>query len=151
MSFNPHYKATPDTLSEGQRSTGTVDSTGALRVNAIAVSSAQILTTTATILSGASLSSAIDLSAGRLSRIAIPASWTTANLTFQTSADNSTFNDLYDSYGTEYTVTVGGASRAIVIPLADFIGVRYLKIRSGTTGTPVNQGADRILTLVLVP
>lgn len=117
----------------------------------VSASSATIATTTATIANGASLSGAIDLSAGRLARIAIPASWTTANLTFQTSADNVTFNDLYDSYGTEYTATVGGASRAIIIPLADFIGVRYLKIRSGTTGTPVNQGADRTLTLVLVP
>ena len=117
----------------------------------IGVSSAQITTTTATILSGASLTAAIDLSAGRLARIALPAAWTTANLTFQTSPDNSTFYDLYDAFGSEYTVTVGGASRSIVISLADFISVRYLKIRSGTTSVPVNQGADRILTLVLVP
>lgn len=33
MSFNPQYKATPTTLAEGQFATGTIDSTGALRVN----------------------------------------------------------------------------------------------------------------------
>lgn len=32
MSFNPQYKATPTTLIEGQHTTGSVDSTGALRV-----------------------------------------------------------------------------------------------------------------------
>lgn len=34
MSFNPHYKASPDTVGEGQRSTGTVTSDGRLRVEA---------------------------------------------------------------------------------------------------------------------
>lgn len=33
MSFNPQYKATPDTLSEGQRTTGVVDSQGRLLVS----------------------------------------------------------------------------------------------------------------------
>lgn len=104
-----------------------------------------------TIANGASLSGAIDCSEGRPARIVIPSAWTTANLTFQTSYDGTTYNDLYDAFGTEYTVTVGGASRGIILPLADFIGVRYLKVRSGTTGTPVTQGADRTLKLVLVP
>ena len=33
MSFNPQYKATPDTLLEGQRTTGVVDSSGRLLVS----------------------------------------------------------------------------------------------------------------------
>lgn len=33
MSFNPQYRASPTTLGEGQRTTGTVDDTGALRVS----------------------------------------------------------------------------------------------------------------------
>lgn len=118
--------------------------------NPVPVGNGQVSTTTATISSGNSLSSGIDLGTARLARIVMPASWTAANLTFQTSPDNSTWSDLYDSYGTEYTVTAA-ASRAIIIPLVDFIGVRYIKVRSGTAGAAVAQGADRTLTLVLVP
>lgn len=105
----------------------------------------------AVITNSASLSSALDLGTNRLAQIVIPSSWTTANLTFQTSADGTTYNDLYNAGGTEISVTVGGASRAIVLAPADFISVRYLKVRSGTSGTPVNQGGQRVLTLVLVP
>lgn len=111
----------------------------------------QVSTTSATIdQSSNQITSAIDLGTSRLARIAMPAAWTTASLTFQASYDCSTYNDLYDATGTEYTVTAA-ASRAIIIPYADFIGVRCLKIRSGTTGSPVTQGSSRTLNLVLVP
>lgn len=106
---------------------------------------------TATILSGAALSDVLLLGPLRPCRIIMPAAWTAANLTVQTSYDNGvTFNDLYDASGTEYTITAA-ASRAILLPIADFLGVNALKLRSGTTGTPVNQGADRALLLFLVP
>jgi len=111
----------------------------------------QVELRSATIANSASLSAALDLGTNRLAQIVIPSSWTTADLTFQTSADGAVYNDFYDAQGSEYTVTVGGASRSIGVSLADFIGVRYLKVRSGTTGTPVNQGGQRVLTLVLVP
>jgi hypothetical protein len=107
-----------------------------------------------TISNGTSLSAAVDLetTAGigaRLARIDMPAAWTAANLTFQASTDGVTYNNLFDSSGGEYTVTAA-ANAAIIVPLADFIGIRFLKIRSGTSGTPVNQAADRTLQLVLV-
>ena len=101
-----------------------------------------------TISAGQAITAEIDTGGKRLARIAIPASWTTANITFQVAPiSGGTFTDLYDSGGTEYNVTVGGASRTIIIPLADMIGLRFIKIRSGTTGTPVNQAADRILAI----
>lgn len=100
-----------------------------------------------TIAAGTALTPEIDMGGKRLARITTPAAWTTANLTFQVAPiSGGTFNDLYDSGGTEYTVTAA-ASRTIIIPLADFIGLRFIKIRSGTTGTPVAQAADRILTI----
>lgn len=111
----------------------------------------QLVTTTATIENGASLSDAIDCSLGRLAHIEMPASWTTANLTLQASdALDGTYNNLYDSFGTEYAI-IAAASRSIIVPLADFLGVRYLKVRSGTAGTPVNQGAEREIVLTLAP
>lgn len=99
---------------------------------------------------GQSLSSPIDLQGKRLSHIMIPSAWTTGNITFQVSTDGKTYGDYYDASGTEYTATVGGASRTILLPFADFIGVQFVKLRSGTTGTPVNQAAERIIGLGLV-
>lgn len=109
-----------------------------------------LYTTTATIASGASLSGAATCSTGRLARIDMPAAWTAASLTFQVSNDGVTYNNLYDASGNEYTVTTA-ASRGVVVPLVDFLGASFLKIRSGTSGSPVTQGADRVLTLQLVP
>lgn len=102
---------------------------------------------TVTIANGASLSGAVDLGTSRLARIVMPASWTTANLTFQTSYDGTTYSNLYDSVGNEYTVTAA-ASRSILVDLKDFIAVRYLKVRSGTSGSAVNQAAARDIVLV---
>lgn len=105
---------------------------------------------TGTISNGTSLSAAINFGTARLARIVMPAAWTAASLTFQTSYDCTNYADLYDATGTEYTVSAS-TSREILVPYADFIGVTCMKIRSGTSGTPVSQGADRTLNLVLVP
>lgn len=96
-----------------------------------------------------SLSTAIDLADQRAARIAVPADWTAANLTFQVSVDGVTYYNLYDKDGTEYTV-VAAASRSMILPLADWLGVRYVKVRSGTSAAPVVQLAARILMIQTV-
>jgi hypothetical protein len=111
---------------------------------------ADLATRTATIASGQSLSAAIDLGTYQLARIAFPAAWTAADLTFQVSADGTTYNNLYTAAGTEYTVEAD-ASRDVILTRQDFEAIRYLKIRSGTSGAAVNQAAERTLTLTLVP
>jgi len=103
-----------------------------------------------TISNGTSLSSAIDFGASTLFGIQIPSSWTTANLTFQASADGVTYGNLYDSTGTEVTVTAAASEFIVFASPAPWLGIRYLKIRSGTSGTPVNQAADRALLAVAV-
>jgi hypothetical protein len=101
-----------------------------------------------TIANGASLSGVAGLGRGvSLVGIVMPAAWTTAGLSFQASADSTNFADLYDS-GSEYTVAAG-ASRYIQIPADKTDSIMALKVRSGTTGTPVNQGADRVITLIV--
>ena len=102
----------------------------------------------AIIYSGTALTGSIDTKDQPVMAIRIPASWTTANLTFQGSQDATNFFDVYNIYGDEYTVVVGGASRYIVLSPLEFQWARYIKIRSGTTGTPVNQGADRSLLII---
>lgn len=102
----------------------------------------------AVIASGSSLSPEINLSGSRLFAINMPASWTTANLTFQGSDKaGGTYNDIYDEDGNEVSVTVA-ASQFIILEPAKFLGLRNLKIRSGTSSSAVNQGADRTITLV---
>lgn len=107
-----------------------------------------ILTATVTIASGQALSGAIDLLGYNLVGVQMPAAWTAANLTFQGSIDGTNFYDLYDG-SAEINLSAAAASRYLALTPSQFAGVRYLKVRSGTTGTPVNQAADRSLTLIV--
>lgn len=102
----------------------------------------------ATISNGTSLSAAVNLHNQRVFAINMPAAWDAANLTFQGSQDGNTFQDLYDDTGAQVTVTAA-ASHYIVLsnPLL-FLGLQKLKVRSGTSGSPVNQTADRIIQLI---
>lgn len=104
------------------------------------------------ISSGQSITPEIDLfdttgELGRLEIIQMPSSWTTADLTFQIGdGSGGVFNNQYDDEGTEATI-VAAASRAIDINSDITKGMRFIKIRSGTSGSPVNQAADRTLKL----
>ena len=84
----------------------------------------------------------------RVAGIQMPASWTAADLTFQASLDGTTYQDIYDKDGTEYTVTAD-AGIYIILPIADFAGIPYMKVRSGTSGTAVQQEAARTIQLAL--
>lgn len=103
--------------------------------------------------SGASLSGEIDIRGCKLFIIYMPSAWTTANLTFKVAekslSEGGTFQDLYDDTGSEVTV-VAAASRAISVDLniTNLAAASFIQIRSGTTGTPVNQAADRIITII---
>ena len=113
---------------------------------------------TATIANGAALSSQINLTAQRLTGITMPAAWTAAGLTFQYSHDGSTWKELQTFDGTTLaTVAVDSTSAAAATGwtwIGDyalvFAAVRMLRIRSGTSGSPVNQGALRTFTLPVV-
>lgn len=108
----------------------------------------QLVTRTATIANGASLSGAVEIDGATLVGVVMPAAWTTANLTLQMSADDSNFANVYDELGSEKTITAA-ASRYILLNPSDYLGSNSLKIRSGTSGTPVNQGGDRTITIIL--
>lgn len=112
------------------------------------------------ISNGQSLSPEINLSERDPVAIIIPA-WTAANLTFQSAgpafdgARASTlgvepFQDVFDSAGVELSITVTANKYVALTEAAQFLlrGLARTKVRSGTTGTPVAQGADRILTFV---
>ena len=108
-----------------------------------------IFTETCTILNGASMSDILDLRGVSAVRFIMPAAWTAAALTFQVSVDGTNFFDLYDNLGIEKNIPVV-ASRAINLDVSELAFIDYLKIRSGTSGTPVNQGADRVISVIVV-
>lgn len=90
-----------------------------------------------------------DVGAGAyVTGILMPAAWTAASLTFQVSIDSANFFDLYDNYGAELVIPAA-ASRVITVPATLFLGFRYIKVRSGPTASPINQGADRTITLIV--
>ena len=106
---------------------------------------------TATIANGAALSDAVYLHGEVLVGIRMPAVWDAANLTFQVSMDDVTYLNAYSQAGAEHVVTVAGASLHIWVDPTDFAGYRWIMVRSGTAGTPVNQDtgeAARLITLV---
>lgn len=107
-----------------------------------------ITQTQITIASGTALSAAVPIGDKVPVGIAMPSGWDAASLTFQVSADGgTTWNELYDSSGNAVSFTVA-ASRYIYMDPTVWIGINMIKIRSGTSGSPVNQTADRVLTLV---
>lgn len=111
-----------------------------------------------TIASGASITTVVDGSGVPLNdmygtnlvALIMPAIWTAASVTFQVSIDNTNFYNLYNPDGTEYVV-VAVSGHCVTLDPEDFAAFRFLKIRSGTSGSPVNQGQDSILTLITRP
>jgi hypothetical protein len=107
------------------------------------------LTTTIdfTIASGEALSAARHINNRIPCGIFMPAGWTAAGITLQTSLDNSTFYNVRDFDGAELALTVA-AGLYVPFDTAMLLGIGpYLKVRSGTAGTPVNQGAERVVSL----
>lgn len=96
---------------------------------------------TASIASGGTTSQPIGLQGNRLLAIQTPAALTGTALTFLASFDDETYAPLYNSSGA-VSVTVA-ASRYIAVEPADFAGVEYLKVVSGSA-----EGAARSITLV---
>ncbi len=106
----------------------------------------------ATIANGASLSDGICLEGSVLVGIRMCATWDAANLTFQMSMNDEDYLNAYDSAGNEEVYTVSAASTYISIDPSETAGWRWIKVRSGTSGTPVAQatGEDpRLIELIV--
>ena len=106
---------------------------------------------TVTILSGASLSNALNLDSRNMFGILMPTGWDAAAITFRGSYDGTNFYDLYDDTGTEINFVVAASRYVLVSFPAKFFGLKKLIVRSGTTGAAVNQTANRAIGLILIP
>ena len=101
-----------------------------------------------TIAAGQSLSPEIDLGQWTLVGIWMPAGWTAAGLSFQTSLDGgATWLEHTTSAGTATLFNVAAGQYVAVDP-ALFRGVNALKLRSGTLGTPVAQVSNATINLI---
>ncbi len=102
----------------------------------------------ATILSGQSQSNTIQVREGvRIAGFVMPAAWTAAAITVLASLDGTNFLPVHNGAGTEISYTVG-ANRIVDLTGARLHTLRYFRLRSGNTATPVNQGADRTITVL---
>lgn len=114
-----------------------------------------------TILSGASQPAAgVRTGDKRLLGLIAPAAWTAATISLQvalnksTSTDNTdrtpvpdTYLEAFDSTGVAYALPCAAGNYYQYDP-TKMPQLPWLKIRSGTSGAAVAQGADRVLTLV---
>ena len=110
---------------------------------------------TATIPSGTSTSTAIDMTSPSLygytpAMVVVPAAWTSAVLSIEVSFDGTTWSDLHQwtagAYTTNAALVAGDATSMINLPLK---GVPYWRIVSGSHTVPVNQAATRTLQILL--
>lgn len=103
-----------------------------------------------TIANGTALTPQVNIGPELLCGIVMPAAWTAAGLSLQASPDGgTTFYEVANAAGL-LALTVAAGQWLVLDPTL-YRGLFALKVRSGTAGSPVNQGADRILTLVTRP
>jgi hypothetical protein len=96
-----------------------------------------------TIANNAQVSSAVDLGGYVLSGLILPATFTSTAITFQMGNETQgTYFDIYDSTNTQLSMTVT-QGRSYLFQPSDFVGVRYLKIKSGSA-----EGGARTVTLI---
>ena len=102
---------------------------------------------TATITSGASLSDAVYCGDGVPEALVLPVI-DAAAITFQGSADGVTYVDVYDVGASE--VSIASSSGSIGVPAPEEVkGYAYIKVRTGTSATPVAQTAQREIQVII--
>ena len=102
-----------------------------------------------TILSGGSVADAFTSQGHALVGIVMPSGWDAANLGYEASADNVTWNTVYDGGG-NFQQTVAEASAFIAIPLAQAVFAPFMRVKSvDSSNVAVNQSANRTLILML--
>ena len=101
----------------------------------------------ATILINTSLSDAVELRGADVIRITIPDAWDAADITFQVDDGDGTFRDLWMEWGWELAIWVVAGTSIECSVFLRLQQIHRIKIRSGTSGAPVNQTAEREVVL----
>lgn len=104
--------------------------------------------TTATIPGTGSVSAGVQLSAQGLTGIYFPNNFATAPLSFLVSLDaGTTWDVLADQNGNEVAIP-SSAGQQIGLDPDDWVGYTNIKVRSGTSGSPVAQPSDAVVGLI---
>ena len=108
---------------------------------------------TITFPSGTALSSGIDLRSPDLFGFAplifiTPAAWTAARVSAQLSLDGITWTDIHMLAGEVATTGTVLANQAHVFDGYPLRGIPFVRFRSGIAATPVNQAAERVVTVI---
>lgn len=98
-------------------------------------------TRTVTIASSDTQSDVVNLYGKIITAIKTPAALTGTSFTFETGPSDTDLAYIYDTTGTQYSVTVA-ADRVITIPPQDLACVNFLRITSSAA-----EGADRTITI----
>lgn len=96
-----------------------------------------------TIPNGLTTSGTIDMQDLSMVGLIIPAAFTGITMTFLGSPDNVTFYPIYNTSGTQLSITVA-TSRIISFTPGDFAGMRYVQLVSGSA-----EAGNRIIQFVL--
>lgn len=100
----------------------------------------------ATIAASGTTSAEVDLEGTTLCGLIMPATFTGTTITFQMSDDSGgTFVLMHDGAGASYSKTVA-TSKYIPLNPADFAGMRYIKLVSGST-----ESSQRVIKLATRP
>lgn len=106
-------------------------------------------TSAVTIANGESQSNVVDLTDMALIGITMPSAWTAAAITLLAAdTQGGTYTPVHDSGGTEISFTVA-QSRHVTIDPDVTRSLRFVKLRSGNTAVPVNQGAARTFAVTV--
>lgn len=98
----------------------------------------------------AALSNELDLRGYDIEAIFFPAAWTAAAVTFVVLDEpGGVEHDAFDSSNVEIEVDAAAGRFVKILPEHSVRGANLVRIRSGTSGTPVNQAAERVLKLSL--
>ena len=99
---------------------------------------------------GDNISGEIDLGYGKYISVVMPDAWDAADLTFQASdAEGGIYQDVYDDLGSIVLIPAdAGQVISITINALTFAGLRFIKIRSGTTAVPIVQTASRTFKII---
>ena len=103
---------------------------------------------TVTVADGASLSDAAFTEYLELCGVITDSGWNTAALTFQGSHDGTNYFNIWNG-ASELSYAAVVASTWVAFDPALFLGIPYIKVRSGTSASAVNQTGDSVVTLVL--
>ena len=95
------------------------------------------------ILNGETVSTAVDLIGVVPVALLTPSALTSASITLQGSVDGTTYYPIYNTIGTQLSVTIGTTRHIGLLP-QDFVGFRYIKIVASGA-----EAADRAFKFVV--